>query len=176
MVVDNQLYLVEIQDTAGQEALHILHQDYIRHSDGFIIVYAINDDPGDGNSFKHVEKYHNEILAYRDDDVPVAIAANKSDLEDQRTVTREDGRDLAERLNASFVETSAKTNTNVEKVFEDICRDVIRRRRHTTKKFTFATPSNSECDSDSSSDEDLNCLERCFRSCCCFVGRSKRKT
>ena len=128
------------------------------------------------NSFKHVEKYHNEILAYRDDDVPVAIAANKSDLADQRTVTREDGRDLAERLNASFVETSAKTNTNVEKMFEDICRDVIRRRRHTTKKFTFATPSNSECDSDSSSDEDPNCLERCFRSCCCFVGQSKRKT
>ena len=44
------------------------------------------------------------------------LVDNKSDLNDKRQVLFDEGRDLAERNNMMFFETSAKDGTNVEKI------------------------------------------------------------
>jgi GTPase SAR1 family protein len=41
---------------------------------------------------------------------------NKTDLENERTVSREAGQALANQWNCSFVETSAKSRANVTEV------------------------------------------------------------
>jgi Ras family protein len=49
----------------------------------------------------------------------VAIVGNKSDLRpEQRQVTAEDGKKLAEEFNCAWTEASARYNENVTKAFE----------------------------------------------------------
>ena len=46
--------------------------------------------------------------------VPFVLVGNKCDLEDERQVDTVRGAELAAKYNCPFLETSAKTNTNVE--------------------------------------------------------------
>lgn len=50
------------------------------------------------------------------DDVPMVLVGNKCDLEEERVVGKEVGSGLANSFNCSFMETSAKTRTNVNDV------------------------------------------------------------
>lgn len=51
--------------------------------------------------------------------VPIVLVGNKCDIrDDQRQVSEEDGRKLAEEFKCGFVETSAKGGTKVERSFE----------------------------------------------------------
>ena len=50
------------------------------------------------------------------------IIGNKKDLEVQRRVSYEDAEDLAERLDAFHIETSAKEGLNVEEMFMEIAK------------------------------------------------------
>ena len=49
---------------------------------------------------------------------PLMILGNKNDLEDQRVISREEGEAFTQNVGDSviFMETSAKTNTNIDKV------------------------------------------------------------
>ena len=46
------------------------------------------------------------------------IVGNKSDLESQRAVTVEEAKEIANRYNLEYVETSAKSGTAIEKAFQ----------------------------------------------------------
>jgi GTPase SAR1 family protein len=51
--------------------------------------------------------------------VPVVVVGNKSDLRpEQRQVTAEDGKKLAEKYSCAWTEASARYNENVTKAFE----------------------------------------------------------
>ena len=50
------------------------------------------------------------------DDVPMVLVGNKCDLEDERVVGKELGKQLAQQFNCSFMETSAKAKINVNDV------------------------------------------------------------
>jgi 50S ribosomal subunit-associated GTPase HflX len=49
--------------------------------------------------------------------IPVVLVGNKIDLEEERVVSLEEGRDLAKKHRLSHFETSAKTNHNINEVF-----------------------------------------------------------
>lgn len=48
--------------------------------------------------------------------IPLLLVGNKSDLEERRRVSVEEARRKAEEWGAQYVETSAKTRANVDKV------------------------------------------------------------
>ncbi|KAK7757266.1 GTP-binding protein [Diatrype stigma] len=51
--------------------------------------------------------------------VPIVIIGNKSDLRpEQRQVSQEDGKKLAEKFNCAWTEASARYNENISKAFE----------------------------------------------------------
>ena len=59
------------------------------------------------------------------DSVPLVLVGNKCDLSDQRVISTEPGQQLAAKFgNCSFLESSAKTKTNVEQIFYDLIRQV----------------------------------------------------
>ncbi len=55
------------------------------------------------------------------------LIGNKSDCQDQRVISYEEGQGLAKEYNINFFETSAKQDLNVEKAFITIATDVKNR-------------------------------------------------
>lgn len=63
-----------------------------------------------------------QILRVKEDEsAPFLLVGNKSDLEDRRQVSAEEAKARAEQWGVCYVETSAKTRANVDKVSQMGC-------------------------------------------------------
>jgi len=58
------------------------------------------------------------------DTFPVVVVANKCDLEYERQVGMNEGRDLARHFGCKFIETSAKQRINVDEAFSNLVREI----------------------------------------------------
>jgi len=120
-LIDDEVALLDILDTAGQEEYSAMREQYMRNGEGFLLVYSIIDR----NSFEEIQTFHSQILRVKDkDDFPMMLVGNKCDLESERTVTSEEGAALAAQLNVTHLETSAKQRVNVDMAFHDLVRSV----------------------------------------------------
>ncbi|GJC82845.1 ras-related protein RSR1 [Colletotrichum liriopes] len=89
---------------------------------GFILVFSITSS----SSMTEIEMLREEITRIKDDDnVPIVIVGNKADLEEQRSVPRQRAFACSQMWDAPYYETSARTRTNVDAVFIDICRQLL---------------------------------------------------
>ncbi|ENN71479.1 ras-related protein Rab-3-like [Dendroctonus ponderosae] len=87
---------------------------------GFILMYDITNE----ESFNSVQDWVTQIKTYSWDNAQVILVGNKCDMEDDRVISFERGKQLAEQLGVEFFETSAKENINVKAVFERLV-DII---------------------------------------------------
>ncbi|KAM9983540.1 hypothetical protein ACTFIY_000277 [Dictyostelium cf. discoideum] len=130
-LIDDQVYMLDILDTAGQDELTAMRDQWIRSCEGFMLVYSVTSR----SSFDQVQFFREQINRVLDrDDVPIMMIGNKSDLDNERQVTFQEGKDLARCLGMSFMEVSAKTRLNVEEVFNETVRCVKRREESLLKK------------------------------------------
>ena len=107
----------EILDTGGQEKYRALNRIYYRRAECCILVYDITDR----KSFEECKKfYKNEIKNYCNKDINVILIGNKTDLEEQRVVSKKEGADFAEKNGYYFKETSCMTLMNVSDAIETI--------------------------------------------------------
>jgi len=124
--IDNEDALLDILDTAGQDEYSAMRDHYMRSGEGFLLVYSITSR----SSFEAVSNFYQQILRIKDkDSFPVIIVANKSDLEYERQVGMNEGRELARRFNCKCIETSAKQRFNVDEAFSTIVREIRRYNR-----------------------------------------------
>lgn len=122
-IIDEEVALLDVLDTAGQEEYGAMREQYMRTGEGFLLVYAITSR----NSFEEVSTFHQQILRVKDKDYfPVVVVANKCDLEYERQVQANEGRELAKRFNAQCIETSAKQRVNVDEAFIAVVRAIRR--------------------------------------------------
>ena len=91
------------------------------------------------------------------------IIGNKSDLEDQRQVSTEAGRNLAEKIGADFIETSAKTANNVNEAFYNIVYKIYAAHEHELDLF-IKSNKNSIYNGDNTGNSDNQ--NNCFSSYC----------
>lgn len=77
---------LSVWDTAGQERFHALGPIYYRDADGALLVYDITD----AESFTKVKQWVKELRKIVGNDISIAIAGNKIDLEKNRHVNEED--------------------------------------------------------------------------------------
>ncbi|KAJ3040142.1 hypothetical protein HK097_002644 [Rhizophlyctis rosea] len=117
--VDGQQCMLEILDTAGTE-IHGHARPIHEEREGFILVYNVTDDV----SFNDLIEIREEILRVKDTDkVPMVLVGNKCDLEDDRVVTREQGKGLASQWDdCTSFETSATDTLGVKEVFFELVR------------------------------------------------------
>ncbi len=118
---------VAILDTAGQEEYVAIRDNYYRSGEGFIILFSITDRA----SFQAVQDFYDHIhrvvgYSYQGDArVPVVLVGNKADLESRRKVSREEAQDMAREWGCQYIETSAKTKLNVEKLYDTVVRLIM---------------------------------------------------
>ena len=107
----------EIWDTAGQEKYRILTKLFYKNAKAIILVYDITNK----SSFDAIKEYWNDqINAYKDDNAILAVVANKSDLYENSEVSNEEGKRYAQKIGAIFQATSAKSNSGITALFENI--------------------------------------------------------
>ncbi|CEH14610.1 ras protein [Ceraceosorus bombacis] len=122
-VIDEEVALLDVLDTAGQEEYSAMREQYMRTGEGFLLVYSITSR----NSFEEITTFHQQILRVKDKDYfPVIIVANKCDLEYERQVGSHEGRELAKHFGCRFIETSAKQRINVDEAFCNLVREIRR--------------------------------------------------
>lgn len=111
--VGGKVVKLQIWDTAGQERFRTLTTAYYRSAHGIIMVYDVNEK----ETYLHIDQWLEEVERYACDGVNKVLVGNKCDLLGKRQVEYDVARSFAERLQISFIETSAKDRTNVDNVF-----------------------------------------------------------
>ena len=105
-----------------QERFHALGPIYYRDADAALCVYDITD----GDSLDRVRKWIQELKNHASDDIVIAIAGNKIDLEKRRHVKKEDALALAKTVGATHFDTSAKLNKGLQDAFLRLARGLLR--------------------------------------------------
>jgi GTPase KRas protein len=125
-VIDDEVALLDVLDTAGQEEYSAMREQYMRTGEGFLCVYSIVSR----NSFDEISTFYQQILRVKDKDYfPVIIIGNKCDLEHERAVAIQEGYELAKQFGCKFMETSAKHKINVDEAFYTLDREIKRYNR-----------------------------------------------
>ena len=149
MYLEDRTVRLQLWDTAGQERFRSLIPSYIRDSSVAVVVYdisstsskfyflalpphfcrSINDsrpanrkliEREDSKSFQNTRKWIDDVRSERGNDVIIVLVGNKTDLNDKREVTTQQGEDEAKTNNLMFIETSAKVGHNVKNLFRRI--------------------------------------------------------
>lgn len=85
-VIDDEVALLDVLDTAGQEEYSAMREQYMRTGEGFLLVYSITSR----QSFEEIQQFQQQILRVKDRDYfPIIIVGNKCDLEAEREVTKQ---------------------------------------------------------------------------------------
>lgn len=151
-MVDDEVALLDVLDTAGQEEYSAMREQYMRTGEGFLLVYSINNR----QSFEEIKTFQQQILRVKDKDYfPIIVVGNKCDLDTERKVSQQgastriiyvfllvgggllsltvysfrftaEGEELAAEFGCKFIETSARTRINVENAFYDLVREIRR--------------------------------------------------
>ena len=121
---------LQIWDTAGQERFRSIQASYYKGANGILVVYDITNR----NSFENLNSWLIEIEKNGNKNVYKLLIGNKSDLESQRKVSKEEGKEFAQINGMEFFETSAKENYQVQDAFIQLTRDVIRTKDKSLEK------------------------------------------
>ncbi|TEB30225.1 hypothetical protein FA13DRAFT_577515 [Coprinellus micaceus] len=106
---------LEVFDTAGQDEFSIFNAKHAIGIHGYVLVYSIAAQ----GSFDMIQIIYDKIVDFCGlKDIPCIIVGSKLDLEERRQISSTTARALAEQCNSAWIETSAKNNVNVGKVFE----------------------------------------------------------
>jgi len=122
--IENKTVKLQIWDTAGQERFRTITSAYYRGADGIIMVYDVTSS----ESFDHVEEWLSEVDRYANENTSKLLVGNKADLIEEKQVPEDTAQRFAEKLSIPFLETSAKTATNVDAAFLTMAKELIKTR------------------------------------------------
>ncbi|KAF8842310.1 hypothetical protein BDN67DRAFT_1067893 [Paxillus ammoniavirescens] len=129
-------YDCDIIDTAGQDEYSILNSKHAIGIHGYVLVYSVTSR----RSFDMIKIVYDKIIDFcGKNDIPCVIVGAKTDLQSRYVATSlsawpqvqpDEGEELAKLNKAAWVETSAKNNVNVGKVFELCLAEIEKRSPH----------------------------------------------
>ena len=111
-----------IWDLAGQAQFARVRQNYLQNAEAGILVFDVTRR----DTFESISKWHEEIQK-ASETISMILVCNKIDLENQRSVSKSEGEELAEKLKMPYVETSAKTGENIQDAFEMLALRLIKK-------------------------------------------------
>ena len=118
---DGQNYKVDFYDTAGQEKYKSISINTIKNADGILLMYDITNR----ESFDAISNWMKGIIDRKGNDFPIVLVGNKIDKENERDVTKEEGKQLGIKYRISFLEMSIKTGENVEECALELINKIV---------------------------------------------------
>ncbi len=126
---------IQIWDLAGQDHFKNVRSTFYRGAQGALAVYSTVER----SSFDNIHSWFDECWTNAGKKIPTVLIGNKTDLREQfadnpamkgTIVTSAEGQALADKLTkqgvpCSFIETSAKTGTNVEASFLELAIKIL---------------------------------------------------
>ena len=110
-----------IWDTAGEDRMKTMTYSYYRGCHVILIVYDVTDQ----KSFQNVTTWVECVDKFAKSNVLRILVGNKTDLEDKRVISTDEGKKLAEANGLKFYEISALKITGLYEMFEDIAKEYV---------------------------------------------------
>jgi len=120
--IEDNIVKVQIWDTAGQERYRSITNAYYKGAKGSLLVYDITNP----KTFESIDRWLSDLKVNGDENISVVLLGNKSDLESDRKVSTQQGKEKAEFYKLAFMETSALNGNNIEKAFSELITDVYK--------------------------------------------------
>ena len=108
----------DIWDTAGQERFRALAKIFYKDAKVICLVYDITSK----KTFEELKEfwYEQQTKLNVDGEPIFAVVANKNDLYENQQVKDEEGKEFAKSINGIFQSTSAKSDSGITNLFENI--------------------------------------------------------
>ena len=104
-------------------------EPFVKRADAFILVYDISQR----QTYDNLPKYY-KMFEFALNDIEdkynkkiIYIVGNKSDLRSKRVILEKEGRDIANKYDAKFMEVTAKNGLSIERLFDHIIQDILKR-------------------------------------------------
>jgi len=113
IIYNNTKLKLNIWDTAGQERYKSIAKCYYRYPHGAFVCFSITKR----KTFLNLYSYINDLKELNNKDANIILVGTFSDKQEERTVTKEDIMEFAEKNNLIYIEVSSKTGENIDKCF-----------------------------------------------------------
>lgn len=168
-VIDDEVALLDVLDTAGQEEYSAMRKQYMRTGEGFMLVYNI----ANRQSFEEILTFHHQILRVKDKDYfPIIIVGHHYLVGDDdevetpwdwnseltRQVSIEEGQALARQCGCPFIEVDAKKRVNVDKAFYDLVREIRRYNKEMSETSFESLARNKSTSNPTAKDAEEKCI------------------
>jgi small GTP-binding protein len=158
--INGQELTLEIWDTAGQEVYKAANKIFMKKSNIALIVYDITER----ETFTKLNDWYKNVLECANKDgIIFGIAANKSDLYEDKKVNSKEGKEFANSIGALFFETSAKDKESVDLAFNSLAESYLKKLNE-KKEEEKEKEENIKIDRESQKKLDLELKEK--KGCC----------
>ncbi len=120
--VDGQAIKLQLWDTAGQDRFRAIVRAYYRNAVGGLLVFDITNRESFANLTLWLEDAEQNADKHH---LVFVLVGNKTDQNRHREVSREEGLRYAEDHDMEYIETSAKSASNVEEAFHLLSRRIL---------------------------------------------------
>lgn len=115
-------------DIAGQSKFEIMRRHFYQGAEGVILIFDLTNRKSFDSLTSWIKDLEKNVTPQRVKLVGF-ILGNKEDLENERKVSAEEAKKIAQEFNLEYIETSAKTGKNVEKSFIELSEALIQSRK-----------------------------------------------
>ncbi|XP_042870268.1 GTP-binding protein ypt2-like isoform X2 [Penaeus japonicus] len=110
---------LQVWNTAGQH--HTITSAFYKGTRGVFIIYNATSE----KSFKNVKKWLDNVKNHSADSTVMMMLGNNCHLKDEKQVSWERGKQLADEKGVKFMEVSAKTGQNIEETLNILSKSML---------------------------------------------------
>lgn len=123
-VIDDRVYMLDITDTAGLEEFASLRDQWIKHAQGFLFVFRVNMRSS-LNSLHDLVRAVERIKEKPIKEIPSVVVGNAWES-DFHEIPLDDAIEFSNNYGIPLITCSALNSANLDKVFTDLGRKMIR--------------------------------------------------